>query len=681
MAWQVQPSLPTVQGTLASALYQLTGETVLPQGSGRTDTGVHALRQVASFSLAAPIPPANLLRALNRKLPPSIRILAAEPAPPAFHARHSAVSKTYEYRIFAAAPRRHANTPTASAHPFLPLSSGTGPWPFDLNRAREAAAHILGEHDFTSFAAVDPELDRRASDSRDEEVKGFDSTIIRSSTRRIFCSEWSREDDLCLYRVTGSGFLHHMVRNLVGTFVEAAAGRIATDAIRRILALRSRSAAGPTAPARGLFLVNVEYPLHAGGCGMTSTRTTPRSAPHHAACEHASGASRLPLAAPSPAAASALAARDARYPRRRLSESPSALPGSANASMPSVSPTCKWMPRAMPWQNFPPADPQLSSRSCSCPRTLTPSFRRVRTPLQPRTVLASWRPAHATTPRALPGCSPSSQRSGTPESHPPIPILFAANVGEEGEGDLRGMRHLFASGSYSGRIAAALALEGSGNATAVTRALGSRRFRVTISGPGGHSWTDASTPNPITLLSRGICHLADSVGEAASPEGRTTFSPGQITGGTSINSIPESATVLLDLRSTEPDQLDLDTNKIRQTFTSLVAQANQQNPERSIQLGLTVIGDRPAAVLPEDSVLLDTLRAVDRHLGLRTEFRLGSTDANLPLSLGLPAAALAAGGIGGGIHTLAEWYDPTGRETALRRVLLTLLDLAQTLAA
>jgi acetylornithine deacetylase/succinyl-diaminopimelate desuccinylase-like protein len=263
------------------------------------------------------------------------------------------------------------------------------------------------------------------------------------------------------------------------------------------------------------------------------------------------------------------------------------------------------------------------------------------------------------------------------EIAPPLPILFAANTCEEGEGDLRGMRYLFAGGSYAGRIAAALPLEGSGTATAVTRALGSRRFRVTISGPGGHSWSDAATPNPITLVCRAIATLADIPTlspTAASDETRTTLSPGQITGGTSINSIPESATVHLDLRSTEPAQLDHHAALIEQTFREIID--STQNPE--INLMFERIGDRPAAALPADSPLLDTLRAVDRHLNLRTELRLGSTDANIPLSLGVPAAALAAGGNGGGIHTLAEWYDPTGRETALRRILLILLDLTQT---
>jgi acetylornithine deacetylase/succinyl-diaminopimelate desuccinylase-like protein len=255
---------------------------------------------------------------------------------------------------------------------------------------------------------------------------------------------------------------------------------------------------------------------------------------------------------------------------------------------------------------------------------------------------------------------------------PPVPILFAANVGEEGEGDLRGMRQLFTRGEYAGRIGAAIALDGSGTPAAVTRALGSRRFRVTVTGPGGHSWSDAEMPNPITLLSRGIAALAGLdafLPGAESP--RTTFSPGIISGGTSINSIPESATVLLDLRSTDPAQLENVAQEVRRVFAALV--------ESPAAVLVDSIGERPAAALPDDSALLHTLRAVDRHLGIRTDIRLGSTDANIPLALGIPALAMATGGSGGGIHTLAEWYDPTGRETALRRIFLVILDVARSL--
>ena len=270
---------------------------------------------------------------------------------------------------------------------------------------------------------------------------------------------------------------------------------------------------------------------------------------------------------------------------------------------------------------------------------------------------------------------------------PSMPILFAANTGEEGEGNLRGMRHLFEAGSYRNRIAAALALEGSGTAAAVIRALGSRRFRVTIQGPGGHSWVDSGAPNPITIVAQGLAILASHAAlvrqhNDQNDDHRTTLSPGQISGGTSVNSIPESASVLLDLRSTDPAQLDALMLDLHRTFEQLVGVSNRQPTDYApVRLSIEDIGYRPAAALPLDSPLLLSLRAVDRHLGLRTELRLGSTDANLPLSLGVPAAALAAGGTGHGIHTLAEWYDPTGRETALRRVLLTLLDLAESVNA
>lgn len=252
---------------------------------------------------------------------------------------------------------------------------------------------------------------------------------------------------------------------------------------------------------------------------------------------------------------------------------------------------------------------------------------------------------------------------------PPIPILFSANVGEEGEGDLRGMRFLFEQGRYRGRIAAALALEGGGTNTTVTRALGSIRLRLTVTGPGGHSWLDAGAPNPILILSR----ILSAIAEIELPtEPLTTLNVGHISGGTSINSIPESATALLDIRSTDPAHLRAAEAAVHRICNRL----STASTETTIQN----IGNRPAAVLPDDSPLLDTLRAVDRHLVLRTEQRLGSTDANIPLALGVPALAIGTGGTGGGIHTLQEWYDPTGRETALRRILLTLLDITQTAA-
>ena len=253
---------------------------------------------------------------------------------------------------------------------------------------------------------------------------------------------------------------------------------------------------------------------------------------------------------------------------------------------------------------------------------------------------------------------------------PPTGILFAANVGEEGEGDLRGMRHLFLSGAYRSRIRAAVVLEGAGTAAVVTRALGSRRFRLTASGPGGHSWNDAGVSNPILDLARALTGLSKMV---LPDMPRTTLNVGHISGGTSVNSIPESATALLDLRSTDPAQLLATEAAMRLHLTE------GEDGSASSAILIEVIGDRPAASLPEGAPMLRTLHAVDRHLGLRTEQRIGSTDANIPLSLGVPAIAMGTGGTGGGIHTLAEWYDPSGRETALRRLLLTLLDTVTTI--
>jgi len=261
---------------------------------------------------------------------------------------------------------------------------------------------------------------------------------------------------------------------------------------------------------------------------------------------------------------------------------------------------------------------------------------------------------------------------------PAVPILFAANVGEEGEGDLRGMRHLFTESPYASRIAAAIALEGGGSSAVVTQALASRRFRVTVNGPGGHSWTDAGAPNPILILARALLALESLDLPHAAP--RTTLNVGHIAGGTSINSIPSSAVALLDLRSTDSAQLQAAEVALRQTLDQWInhahASGNATSASNAPTLSIETIGDRPGGSLAHDSALLTTLRAVDRHLNLRTEPGLGSTDANIPLSLGVPAIAIGAGGLGGGIHTLQEWYDPTGRNAALRRILLTLLDTA-----
>jgi len=238
--WQVQPGLVTVQGELRDALARVTGEEVLPQGSGRTDAGVHALGQVATFSLAAPIPEANLARALNRTLPASIRVLSAARVESDFHARHSAQAKTYEYRIF-----RGEVCPPWQARYVYAL-----PAPLDVDAMQRAAARVCGEHDFLSFAARDPDRGER-----DGNVTAGDSV------RFLHASQWLQEpaSQLLVYLVRGNGFLHHMVRNLVGTFLEVGRGNLRETEIPAILEARSRERAGPTAPARGLFLVQVDY--------------------------------------------------------------------------------------------------------------------------------------------------------------------------------------------------------------------------------------------------------------------------------------------------------------------------------------------------------------------------------------------------------------------------------------
>ena len=227
--WQVQPDRLTVQGLLRDALARITGEDVLPQGSGRTDAGVHALGQVASFALAAPIPEANLVRALNRILPASVRVLSAARVANDFHARHSAQKKTYEYKIF-----RGEICPPWQARYVYALSTR-----LDVDAMQRCARMILGEHDFTSFAASDSDA--------------------RSSVRCLYASGWIEDAGLLLYRVRGNSFLHHMVRNLVGTFLEVGRGNVEAATIAAILEARSRERAGPTAPARGLFLVSVDY--------------------------------------------------------------------------------------------------------------------------------------------------------------------------------------------------------------------------------------------------------------------------------------------------------------------------------------------------------------------------------------------------------------------------------------
>jgi tRNA pseudouridine38-40 synthase len=237
--WQVQPNQLSIQGTLLSAFEHLTGEKTLPQGSGRTDAGVHALAQIATLSIESPIPAQNLLRALNNILPHSIRVLAIDEMPPGFHARRSATAKTYRYVI-------HRE---AICSPFHARYVYPHPYPLDESQMALAAPLVEGTHDFTSFAASDPDRQER------HQAEGLEINNVRT----IFHSSWHRHADELIYTVRGNGFLHHMVRNLVGTFLMVGKGSLKPQDIPRILKERNRSAAASTAPASGLFLVNVEY--------------------------------------------------------------------------------------------------------------------------------------------------------------------------------------------------------------------------------------------------------------------------------------------------------------------------------------------------------------------------------------------------------------------------------------
>jgi acetylornithine deacetylase/succinyl-diaminopimelate desuccinylase-like protein len=260
------------------------------------------------------------------------------------------------------------------------------------------------------------------------------------------------------------------------------------------------------------------------------------------------------------------------------------------------------------------------------------------------------------------------------EIRPACDLLFVGNVGEEGEGNLRGMRHFYQHAPWRERVAAHVVLDGAGHEVAVTHALGSRRYLVTVNGPGGHSWTDAGRVNPVVVLSRAIARLADL---ALPAKPRTTLNVGTIEGGTSVNAIPEQVTARFDARSTDAEQLIRLEVEIHRAVEDAVMEANAgAKREHALRFSIEMIGDRPAGTLAEHAAVFENLRAVDRHLGIRTETRIASTDANIPLSLGVPALSLGAGGNGGGIHTRNEWYDARGRVLGLRRILLLLLACA-----
>ena len=241
-----------------------------------------------------------------------------------------------------------------------------------------------------------------------------------------------------------------------------------------------------------------------------------------------------------------------------------------------------------------------------------------------------------------------------------LPFVFIGNVGEEGEGDLRGMRHIFATPRWKDSIAYTLVLDGAGSDTIVAEALGSRRFEVIVRGPGGHSWSDFGAPNPIVILAKAI------------------------RGGTSVNSIPESASMKVDIRSTSMAEMERLEHSLRRALNRAVEDESMAAEMRSsaqkrpsgVNCEVVVIGNRPAGELQSGARILQAVRAVDAQLSNAAHVQRASTDANVPLSLGLEAIAIGGGGSGGGAHTLQEWFDSNGRELALKRILLTMLALA-----
>jgi tripeptide aminopeptidase len=254
-------------------------------------------------------------------------------------------------------------------------------------------------------------------------------------------------------------------------------------------------------------------------------------------------------------------------------------------------------------------------------------------------------------------------------------IVLAGDVGEEGEGNLRGIRALVEA--YRPRLAAVIAIDGPSTEHITTQAIASRRFEIAITGPGGHSWSDFGAPNPITALARGIVQFS-SVRVPDDP--RSSFNFGVIEGGTSVNSIPERAAVKVDLRSEDESELTRLETALRDAMQSGIRQemATTNPGADPLEVNFRSLGSRPAGKLPDDAPLLQTVRNVDNYLGNRSRIERSSTDANIPLSLGIPAVSLGGGGKGGGSHTLAEWYDPTGRALGLKRLYLITLVLAGT---
>ena len=253
-------------------------------------------------------------------------------------------------------------------------------------------------------------------------------------------------------------------------------------------------------------------------------------------------------------------------------------------------------------------------------------------------------------------------------------ILFVGTVGEEGEGNLRGVRHLFTKGRWAKHVDAFLSFDGPGVDRITNRALGSHRYRVEVSGPGGHSWGDFGLPNPVHAIGRAISRLASY---PAPKEPRTTFNVGRIEGGRSVNSIPSEATMEVDLRSAAEVELQRLDAFFRRAVRDAVDEENAKRrpSDPLLKLKVDLIGERPTGETSADSPLVEIAMEATKLLGVEPRLDQSSTDSNLPISLGIPAITLGAGGTSGSSHSLDEWYDPRGRDLGLKRGLLVILGL------
>ena len=255
---------------------------------------------------------------------------------------------------------------------------------------------------------------------------------------------------------------------------------------------------------------------------------------------------------------------------------------------------------------------------------------------------------------------------------PARPILFAATVGEEGEGDLRGARYLFREGGPARHAIGFMSLDGAGLSRIVTAGLGARRFRLTVRGPGGHSWVDWGTPNPIHALGQAVARFTEL---ALAPDPRTTLSVGRWAGGTSVNAIPQDAWVELEVRSRSLPELERLTKEIRGRAEAAVAAANERaNGRGKAELSMEMIGDRPAGDTHPDERLVRVAIAATRAVDAEPELAVSSTDANIPMALGIPAVTIGAGGEAGLAHTTDEWYrNQAGPEGVVRALIILLL--------